>query len=237
MDLAVLIELRLQEFVQIQEVRRDGDEGADEDAEICKTFGTEVEVVDFDEDDHEGLEPDVQEAIDERDVEVEEEDHGLGEVEGEGPNEGHHDNGSWCHLLGHELWLTNKLVVSSDLAQTLGTADEDVVGTGLGEKEEEEDEAEGADPHQLPDGPSPGRGEPAFNWSRQNSEATTKRRFQVSIMFQTSIRIDPSFVHLPDEGPESRSADGRDSPNTHCIRPFGWCVHIAEGRATCSQDG
>ena len=165
LDLALLVELRLEESVQVPEVGRDGDQGADEDSEISETFGAEVEVVDVDEDDHERLEPDVEDAVDERDVQVEEEDHGLGEVEGEGSDEGHHDDGSRCHALGHEFGLADELVVAGDLAQALGAADEDVVGAGFGEEEEEEDEAEGADPHQLPDGPGPGRGEAAFDRS------------------------------------------------------------------------
>ena len=76
LDLAVLVELRLQELPQVEEVERDDDEGADEDAEEGEAFGAQAEAVDADEDGDEGLEPDVEQAVDEGDVEVEEEDLG-----------------------------------------------------------------------------------------------------------------------------------------------------------------
>lgn len=57
------------------------EEDADEDADEGETFGAETEVVDFDKDDGEGLEPDVQETVYQGDVEIEEEDHGLRKVE------------------------------------------------------------------------------------------------------------------------------------------------------------
>ena len=151
--------------MQIPEVGRDGNECTDEDTEICKAFSTDIEVVDFDEDDHEGLEPDIQDAVDEGDVKVEEKDHGLGEVEGERSDERHHDDGLRSHALGHKLWLADKLVISSNLAEALGAAYKNVVGACFGEEEEKKGETEGTYPHQLPDGPSPGCGEAAFNRS------------------------------------------------------------------------
>ena len=68
LDLAVLVELRLEVCVHVPEVGRDDDQGSDENAKVGDTFETEREVINFDKDDDERLEPDVQDTIDEGDV-------------------------------------------------------------------------------------------------------------------------------------------------------------------------
>ena len=60
LQLAVRVELGLGVLVRVPEERGDGEEGADEDAEESKTEFAETEAVDADEDDGEGLEPDVE---------------------------------------------------------------------------------------------------------------------------------------------------------------------------------
>ena len=67
-DLAVVVELRLDYLVEVIEERRNDEGGAEEDAHERETFLAEVELVDADEDDGKGFEPDVQEAVDESDV-------------------------------------------------------------------------------------------------------------------------------------------------------------------------
>lgn len=49
-------------------------------------------MVDFHEDDGEGFEPDVEKAVDECNVEIEKEDHGLHKVEGKRSDQGNHNN-------------------------------------------------------------------------------------------------------------------------------------------------
>lgn len=132
LELAILVELRFEVLVEIPEEGRDGNESADQDAQVCEAFLAEAEVVDANEDDDEGLEPDVQEAVDEGDVEVDEKDHGLVEVERERPDEDHHGDRFPGHLLALELRLADELVVAGDLTETRRAADEDVVGARLG---------------------------------------------------------------------------------------------------------
>ena len=67
-DLAVVVELRLDHLVEVIEERGDDQDGAEEDAHERETFLAQVELVDADEDDGKGFEPDVQEAVDEGDV-------------------------------------------------------------------------------------------------------------------------------------------------------------------------
>ena len=67
-DLAVVVELRLDYLVEVIEERGHDEDGAEEDAHERETFLAEVELVDADEDDGEGFEPDVQETVDEGDV-------------------------------------------------------------------------------------------------------------------------------------------------------------------------
>ena len=67
-DLAVAVELRLDYLVEVIEERRHDEDGAEEDTHECETFLAQVELVDADEDNGEGFEPDVQETVDEGDV-------------------------------------------------------------------------------------------------------------------------------------------------------------------------
>ena len=73
--------------MEVVEEGWDDEDGAEEDADECEAVLAEVEVVNAFEDDGEGFEPDVEEAVDEGDVEVEEEDHWFGEVKGDGADE------------------------------------------------------------------------------------------------------------------------------------------------------
>ena len=86
-DLAVVVELRLDYLVEVIEERGHDEDGAEEDANERETFLAQIELVDADEDDGEGFEPDVQETVDEGDVQIEEEDHWFCKVEGDGPDE------------------------------------------------------------------------------------------------------------------------------------------------------
>ena len=89
-DVAVGVESGLEPLVEPVVEGGNHEEGADEDADVGEALLAEVEVVDAHEDDGEGLEPDVEEAVDEGDVHVEEEDHGLEEVESEWSDEDGH---------------------------------------------------------------------------------------------------------------------------------------------------
>lgn len=110
----------------------DGEEGADEDADEREALLAEGEAVDVDEDDGKGLEPDVEQAVDEGDVEVEEEDHGLEEVERDGPHHHHHEDVFAGHILAREFGLALELVVAGGFAEALGAPVEDVGRAGLG---------------------------------------------------------------------------------------------------------
>jgi hypothetical protein len=69
-DVAVFVEFRFEAVFQVEEVGGDDDEGTDQDAEEGEAETSEPEAVDSDEDDGEGFEPDIEEAVDEGDVEV-----------------------------------------------------------------------------------------------------------------------------------------------------------------------
>ncbi len=85
----LFVELRLNVFVVVEEEGEHDDEGADEDPEEGEAFGAEREVIDFDEDDGEALEPEVEESVDEREVHVQKEADRFREREGERPDEDH----------------------------------------------------------------------------------------------------------------------------------------------------
>jgi hypothetical protein len=74
LQLAVFVELRLEDFAQVEEEWWNDDEGSDEDAQERETLLADAEAVCLNKDDDEGFEPDVKETIDEGDVEVEEKD-------------------------------------------------------------------------------------------------------------------------------------------------------------------
>lgn len=84
-----MVELGLDEFVGVKGEGDQDDESTKEDAEEGEAFETLGEVVDLAEDDWEGLEPEVEEAVDQRDVKVECEADGFFQCEGEGPDEDH----------------------------------------------------------------------------------------------------------------------------------------------------
>lgn len=211
LNIAILIELRLHVLVDVEEVRWDGDDRTDEDAHVSKTFETEGEAVDVDEDEDEGLEPDVEQAVDEGDVKVEEEDHGLGEVESEWPDQRHQCDILACHVLGHELGFAGDAVIASSLAQALRTAYEDVVRAGLGEEEEEKHQAEAREPHQLPDWPSPRRGEATLDRCTLYRKPTNKRT-------------------------HDRAANSRNTPDRNGICPLDGAPDISQRCTTSSKN-
>ena len=67
-DLAVVVELRLDDLVEVIEERGHDEDGTEEDSHERETFLAQFELVDADEDDGTGFEPDVQETVDEGDV-------------------------------------------------------------------------------------------------------------------------------------------------------------------------
>ena len=67
-EFAVFVELRLDHLVEVVEERGDDEDGAEENTHECETLFPQVELVDAFEDDGEGFEPDVQEAVNEGDV-------------------------------------------------------------------------------------------------------------------------------------------------------------------------
>ena len=130
-DVTIFVELWLDVLVCIPKERGHDDESPDEDAEECEALDAEVEAVDSDEDDREGLEPAVQQGIYQRQIKVEGEADWLGEAEGEWSNKCHHEGFVGRHTLGVELWLTFQLVVAGELTQAAGAAVENVCGAGL----------------------------------------------------------------------------------------------------------
>lgn len=102
------------------------DEGADEEAEEGEAFEARGEVVDGAEDDGEGLEPEVEEAVGEGDVEVEREADGFLDGEGEGPDEDHEQDVLRGHAFGFELGLAFDVGVAGDGADVGSAAVEDV---------------------------------------------------------------------------------------------------------------
>jgi len=61
---AVLVEMGLDDFVEVVEEGGNDEDVAAEDADEGETFFAEVEFVDIFEDDGEGFEPDIEEAVD-----------------------------------------------------------------------------------------------------------------------------------------------------------------------------
>lgn len=167
LDLAVLVELFLLDFPQIKVERGYDENSADEDAEVGKSLLAEGEAMYLNEDNGKGLEPDVEEAVDESDVQVQQEDHGFGEVQGERADEGHESNlcnsvsmhfcgRRWTksgfisestylfasHVFSHKLRLASQFLVSSQLPQSYCPAIQNVGRAGFGKHEEDEDQAE-----------------------------------------------------------------------------------------------
>ena len=81
------------------------------------------------------------------------------EIERDGSDETHHDEFVARHAVRHEHRLAGEFLITGELPQAQGPTDEDVVRARLRQEEEEEHQAEGGQPHQLPDRPCPGRGD------------------------------------------------------------------------------
>lgn len=134
-----ILELLLLDEVQVQEVAGDGNERADKDTYERETLGAEREAVDADEGDGEGLEPDVQDAVDERDVEVHAQHDGLRDGELERTDKRHEQDVLGRHVLRFNLGFALELVIASELAETATASVKDVGGAGLGQEEEDDD--------------------------------------------------------------------------------------------------
>jgi len=89
LNLAVLIEMRLGVLPIPNDEEREDDEDANEDAQERNALEAETETVDPGEDNRERLEPDVQQTVDQRDVQVQEEHDGLRKEQLERLDEGH----------------------------------------------------------------------------------------------------------------------------------------------------
>ena len=111
-----MVKLGLDEFVGVVEEGDQDDDGTEEDAEEGEAFETLGEVVDLAEDDGEGLEPEVEETVDEGDVEVEGEADGFLQGEGEGADEDHEEDFLRGHAFGFDLGLAFDVGVASNLA-------------------------------------------------------------------------------------------------------------------------
>ena len=82
-----------------------GCEDPDEDPDEGETFGPKGEVVNTEEDDWEGFEPEVKKGVDEAYVKIQEEDDWFREADGERANEEHLDHLVGSHAFSFELWL------------------------------------------------------------------------------------------------------------------------------------
>ncbi len=91
--------------VIIVEERDHGGGGAEQDTDEGETFGAEGEVVGGDENDGEGFEPEVEEAVDECQIEVQQETDGFRKGQGEGTDEDHHSDFLPGHAFGFNLRL------------------------------------------------------------------------------------------------------------------------------------
>lgn len=107
------------------------------------------------EDDGEGLEPEVEQTVDEGDVEVEGKADRFLEGEGEGPDEDHKEDFLRGHAFGFELWLAFDVSVAGSLADVDSSPIDYVAGAGLWKEEDEKDQAEAREPYQLPKRPLP----------------------------------------------------------------------------------
>ena len=134
--------MRFDDAVEVDKEGGNDEDCAEEDADEGEAFFAEVEFVDSFEDEREGLEPDVEETVDESDVEVEEEDDGFAEVERDGADECDEHDVFACHFLGDEFGLAGQGLDSGEFAEATGASVENVGGAGFGEEEDEEDEGE-----------------------------------------------------------------------------------------------
>jgi len=155
LQLSLVVILGLLDVIQVREERGHDDECANEQSEERQADELLAPVVDTEKHDGEGLEPDVQERIDEACVDVEREHDRLLEVERKGANEDVDGDIAPGHGSSRNLRAGHDRRVARGLAQAARTAVEDVGGRCLGEEEEEQDERRAREPHQLPDRPAP----------------------------------------------------------------------------------
>lgn len=137
MQLAILIELRLQIAMRPVEKRRHNDERANEDSQERKPLCPETEAVNLHEDDGERLEPDVQQSVDQCNVHIQEKHNGFAETQRERADEHHLDDLPAAHVLRFDLRLAFEVGISAGMAHADGASIEDIGRAGLWEKKEE----------------------------------------------------------------------------------------------------
>lgn len=145
-QLPILIELRLQIPMRPPEERRHDDKSPNQDPQERQPLRPQTKPVDPHEHDGKRLEPDVQQAVHERDVHVQEEDDGLAEAEREGPDEHHGHDLAAAHVLRFDFGLALQVGVVGGFAHALRPPVEDVAAAGFGEEEDQEDEAGAREP-------------------------------------------------------------------------------------------
>lgn len=157
-------EAGLDVVVVVVPVRRNTNQTADTDAEVAQSSNSETESVDLLKGDGDRLQPAVEYSVDEGNVQVEGKNNGLGQGEGERLDQSHLSHVGTRHVFTHNLRLALDLVVGLafqtvvlllPFAKTVRATVQDVVRRGLGEKEDQEDEARARNPDEDPDRPSP----------------------------------------------------------------------------------
>jgi len=128
------------------------------------------------------------------------------EIERDGADETHHDEFVARHAVRHEHRLAGEFLITGELPQAQGPTDEDVVRARLRQEEEEKQEAEGGQPHELPDWPRPGCGDVALKRSVLHCEA-------------------------PDQRTECGTADRGDAPDAHRVRSLAGGIEIRHRRS------
>ena len=128
------------------EERRHHNKRTDQNPQERQPLSPQTKPVDPHEHDGERFEPDVQQAVHERDVHVQEEDDGLAEAEREGADEHHGDDLAAAHVLRFDFGLALQVGVVGGFAHALRPPVEDVAAAGFGEEEDQEDEAGAREP-------------------------------------------------------------------------------------------
>ncbi|MCJ1286760.1 hypothetical protein MMC26_006106 [Xylographa opegraphella] len=132
----LLVELRLDVLVVVIEEGDHREERSDENSDESETFRSEREMVNVEERYRKTLEPEVQQAIDQRQIEVDEEADRLGEGERERPDEYHFPNLFARHSLHLELWLALQLRIVRQPPDPNCPSIENVTAARLWQKEE-----------------------------------------------------------------------------------------------------
>lgn len=117
LDLAVLVEFGFDVAHLVPDEGGKDDEDTNKNAEEGDTLKAQGEAVDLGEDDGEGLEPDVQQAVDQGDVHVQTQDDRLGQAQLEGPHERHHSDVLGLHFSAGQFGLAYQLFVACELAE------------------------------------------------------------------------------------------------------------------------